>query len=57
MTQTALEVSDAMAGVVETVVISGDLSKLQPAQRVTYYRSVCESLGSTRSPGPWSTSF
>jgi len=45
MTQTTLEANESMAGVVETVVITGDLSKLEPSQRVSYYRSVCESLG------------
>jgi len=29
----------------EQVVIAGDLSRLTPAQRVAYYRSVCDSLG------------
>jgi hypothetical protein len=29
----------------EQVVIAGDLARLTPAQRVSYYRSVCESLG------------
>lgn len=29
----------------EQVVINGDLSKLSPEQRVSYYKSVCESVG------------
>jgi hypothetical protein len=29
----------------ERVVIAGDLARLTPAQRVSYYRSVCDSLG------------
>lgn len=33
------------AAVIERVVIEGDLSKLSPAERVAYYRRVCESLG------------
>jgi len=33
------------AAIVEKVVIEGDLSKLTPAERVGYYRQVCESLG------------
>jgi hypothetical protein len=33
------------AEIVEKVVIQGDLSKLAPAERVLYYRQVCESLG------------
>lgn len=31
--------------VIEQVVMQGDLSKLNPEQRVIYYRKVCESLG------------
>jgi len=31
--------------VLEKVVVEGDLSKLSPAERVIYYRNVCESLG------------
>ncbi len=31
--------------VIEQVVMQGDLSKLNPEQRVTYYRKVCESAG------------
>ncbi len=31
--------------VLEKVVVEGDLSKLTPAERVVYYRNVCESLG------------
>lgn len=31
--------------VIERVVMQGDLSKLDPNQRVTYYNKVCESLG------------
>ena len=31
--------------VIEQVIVSGDLSKLNPEQRVTYYHKVCESLG------------
>lgn len=31
--------------VIEQVVMQGDLSKLNPEQRVTYYRKVCESSG------------
>lgn len=33
------------AMITESVLLGGDLSKLTPAQRVSYYRSVCESLG------------
>lgn len=31
--------------IIEEVVVSGDLAKLNPAQRVQYYNRVCESLG------------
>lgn len=31
--------------VIEQVVIQGDLSKLTPVERVTYYKKVCESIG------------
>lgn len=33
------------ADIIEAVVLQGDLNKLQPAERVTYYRQVCRSLG------------
>lgn len=35
----------SVGSIVESVVIGGDLSKLSPDQRVSYYRSVCESIG------------
>jgi len=35
----------AVSNVVESVVIGGDLSKLSPEQRVSYYKAVCESIG------------
>lgn len=41
---TQLAVAD-QAPIIEQVVIQGDLSKLQPAERVRYYREVCQSLG------------
>ncbi len=44
MTQ-ALQRADGGAAIVESVVINGDLAKLAPAERVDYYRSVCDSLG------------
>lgn len=31
--------------VIEQVVVQGDLSKLTPIERVTYYKKVCESMG------------
>lgn len=33
------------AALMESVLLSGDLSKLSPEQRVNYYRNVCESIG------------
>lgn len=33
------------AALMEQVLLNGDLSKLQPEQRVNYYRNVCESIG------------
>ena len=32
-------------GVIESVVVGGDLSKLTPHARITYYKRVCDSLG------------
>lgn len=32
-------------GIIERVLIVGDLSKLQPDERVSYYRAVCKSVG------------
>ncbi|GAB4333748.1 MAG: hypothetical protein Kow0010_20460 [Dehalococcoidia bacterium] len=45
MTQAVVERTDELASVVESVVIQGDLARLKPEERVSYYRSVCESLG------------
>ena len=39
--QYAIEVSNK----IENVLIMGDLSKLQPEERVMYYKNVCESVG------------
>ena len=39
------KVTEEKAAVLEKVVVEGDLSKLSPAERVLYYRQVCESLG------------
>src|SRR5687767_11804558 len=33
------------AATIEQVVVGGDLARLTPAQRVSYYQSVCQSLG------------
>lgn len=41
MTQATVERRpEELAAVVESVVIQGDLARLQPAERVRYYRSV-----------------
>lgn len=36
---------DNAAAVMERVIVAGDLSRLQPADRVAYYQAVCESVG------------
>src|SRR5574337_881164 len=46
MTDTAVATrEDEGASLIEQVVVQGDLAKLTAAQRVVYYRQVCESLG------------
>src|SRR6187431_1340240 len=40
---TALVTSDVMEAI-EQVLVNGDLARLTPAQRVSYYNRVCESL-------------
>jgi hypothetical protein len=40
-----IERTESQAMIMESVMLGGDLSKLTPAQRVSYYRSVCDSLG------------
>jgi len=42
---TAMVVNESMPELLERVVIGGDLSKLQPAERLQYYREVCSSIG------------
>ena len=42
---TAVQEAPTNAALIEQVVIGGDLARLTPAQRVTYYRDVCRSLG------------
>lgn len=37
--------SNMDAATLESVLLGGDLSKLTPAQRVMYYKNVCESVG------------
>ena len=41
----AQEGAASAAPILERVLLSGDLAKLTPADRVDYYRSVCESIG------------
>jgi len=38
-------VTQAQSDIVEQVIIKGDLSQLSPAERVSYYRAVCDSIG------------
>jgi len=39
------QLSISQSNTLEQVIINGDLSKLSPAERVNYYRMVCESIG------------
>ena len=39
------EPTDALAAVVEQVVVGGDLAKLSPRDRLNYYNAVCKSVG------------
>lgn len=43
--ETALATQKDEAQMMESLLLGGDLSKLNPAQRVGYYRKVCASLG------------
>lgn len=45
MTDNTIQKVNEPASIIENVVIGGDLSKLSPEQRVSYYRQVCTSLG------------
>lgn len=45
MTAIAKTTTDTPAALLEKVVVGGDLGKLSPAERMNYYRSVCESVG------------
>ena len=40
-----LQTTNNADAILEKVVIEGDLSQLSPTERLSYYRSVCESLG------------
>lgn len=40
-----VESSKASAQVLESALVVGDLSKLAPAERLSYYKAVCDSLG------------
>lgn len=44
-TQLAKATNDTPAALLEKVVVGGDLGKLSPAERMNYYKSVCESVG------------
>ncbi len=45
MSQELIAKKEQEFSIIEQVVMQGDLSKLNPEQRVTYYRKVCESSG------------
>lgn len=42
---TAIQTKDDPAAIIERVVTVGDLAKLTPAERITYYNEVCRSIG------------
>lgn len=44
MSRTLAKIEDA-GEILEQVIIEGDLAKLSPADRVSYYKKVCESVG------------
>lgn len=43
--ETEIMTVESKAEIIERVLITGDLAKLQPQERVNYYRAVCESVG------------
>ena len=45
MSENMPAITQDQAGMVERVVLQGDLAQLSPTERVQYYRQVCESLG------------
>lgn len=45
MSTAAMEIAQPDATAIEAALVGGDLSKLTAAQRVIYYKRVCESLG------------
>ena len=45
MNEVAERVTETPADLMEKVIIGGDLSKLQPAERLNYYADVCRSVG------------
>lgn len=45
MTNLAIANQDSIADIVAKTIIDGDLSRLQPRERVSYYLAVCQSLG------------
>lgn len=45
MTNLAIAQSEPIADIIAKTIIDGDLSRLQPRERVSYYLAVCQSLG------------
>ena len=45
MNENTAIVSKVDDGVIENVILNGDLAQLTPAQRISYYQAVCKSLG------------
>lgn len=41
----AITPKESQAEIMEGILLGGDLSKLNPSQRVTYYQKVCETMG------------
>jgi len=50
---TALVTQGSISADIERVLIGGDLSKLNPDQRISYYNAVCRSLGLNPLTGPF----
>ncbi len=53
MTKAIQKADDGQAEAIERVLITGDLGKLTPEQRVSYYSSVCKSVGLNHLTNPF----
>jgi hypothetical protein len=45
MSQIVVRKEETQISKIENVLINGDLARLEPAERVSYYKNVCESMG------------